>query len=283
MVAAMDKGRLRSAHTNLFGTRELARQSRYAIIVAHPDDEVIGAGGLISRLENVTVLHITDGVPGNGHVAEAGFKGRSEYAQARRKECRSALALAKVSADRIVEFGITDHQASHYLVDLTRRIATFLQQNSPDVVLTHPYEGGHPDHDATAFATHAALRLLRRSGFKPPAVFEIALHPAGDGTARVLDFLPSDATETTTLMLDKKARDLKRRMFECLTIQPEALRQSPLGPERFRTPPEYDFASPPNRGRLNYEKFDSGVSGDEWQSLVRQAWSDLFPEGTTTH
>ena len=278
----MDGRKTRSAHTNLFGTQELARHSRYAVIVAHPDDEVIGAGGLISRLQNVTVLHVTDGVPGNGHVAEAGFALRSEYAKARRNECRSALALANVPEDRIIDLGIVEHQASHYLADLTRKVASFLQQTAPDVVLTHPFEGGHPDHDATAFATHAALRLLLRSGFQPPAIFEIALHP-GSGGKRVLDFLPSDATEVTTLMLDKKARDLKRRMFECFQTQAEVLQKNPLGPERFRRPPQYDFASPPNVAQSTYEEFRRGANADEWQTLVRQAWSDLFPEESTSH
>lgn len=278
----MDGRKTRSAHTNLFGPPELARHSRYAVIVAHPDDEVVGAGGLISRLPNVTVLHITDGVPGNGYVTEAGFAQRSEYAKARRNECRSALALANVSEDKIIDLGIVDHQASHYLADLTRKVASFLQQTAPDVVLTHPFEGGHPDHDATAFATHAALRLLLRSGFQPPTVFEIALHP-GSGGKRVLDFLPSDATEVTTLMLDKKARDLKRRMFECFQTQAEVLQKNPLGPERFRRPPQYDFASPPNVANSSYEEFSRGSNADEWKSLVRQAWSDLFPEESTSH
>ena len=278
----MDGRKTRSAHTNLFGPPELARHSRYAVIVAHPDDEVIGAGGLISRLQNVTVLHVTDGVPGNGHIAEAGFALRSEYAKARRNECRSALALANVSEDRIIDLGIVDHQASHYLADLTRKVASFLQQTAPDVVLTHPFEGGHPDHDATAFATHAALRLLLRSGFQTPTVFEIALHP-GRGGKRVLDFLPSDATEVTTLMLDKKARDLKRRMFECFQTQAEVLQKNPVGPERFRRPPQYDFASPPNVTNSTYEECSRGANADEWQSLVRQAWSDLFPEESTSH
>jgi LmbE family N-acetylglucosaminyl deacetylase len=279
----MDRRKVRSAHTNLFGTRELAPHSRYAVIVAHPDDEVIGAGGLISRLKNVTVLHITDGVPGNGYVAEAGFAQRSEYAKARRTECRSALALANVAEDRIVDLGLVDQQASHYLAELTRKVAAFLQKISPDVVLTHPYEGSHPDHDATAFATHAALRLLQRNGVKPPTVFEIALHPGKDGTQRVLDFLPSDATETTTLILDKKVRDLKRRMFECFITQPDDLHEMALGPERFRRPPPYDFAAAPGAGEANYEKFNCGVTGEEWRLLVRKAWTDLFPEETTAH
>ena len=278
----MDRRKVRSAHTDLFGTRELARHSRYAVIVAHPDDEVIGAGGLISRLQNVTVLHITDGVPGNGFAVKAGFEKRSDYVNVLRNESRTALGLANVPADRIIELGIVHHQASQYLTDLTRKVASFLQQTACDVVLTHPFEGGHPDHDATAFATHAALRLLQRNGFKPPVVFEIALHPGVNGK-RVLDFLPSEGCEVTTLMLDKKARDLKRQMFDCFKTQAETLRENPLGPERFRKPPEYDFTSPPTGIKSTYEKANCGVNAAEWQLLVRQAWSELFPEDNREH
>ena len=278
----MDRGKARSAHTNLFGTRELAHHSRYAVIVAHPDDEVIGAGGLISRLTNVTVLHITDGVPGNGFAAKAGFEKRSDYVQVLRNESRTALELANVSADRVIDLGIAHHQASQYLTDLTRKVASFLQQTAPDVVLTHPFEGGHPDHDATAFVTHAALRLLQRHGFKPPAVFEIALHPGVNGR-RVLDFLPSEGSEVTTLMLDNKARDLKRRMFDCFKTQAETLRENPLGPERFRKPPEYDFTSPPSSSKSTYEQANCGVNAAEWQLLVHQAWAELFPDNDRSH
>ena len=276
-VADMDKGKKRSAHADLFGTRELASQNRCAVIVAHPDDEVIGAGGLISRLQHVTVLHITDGVPQSSDASQATDAQRAEDVEVLNRECRTALALANISPEHIVDFGLVARQAPLQLADLTRRVVSFLRHNSPDIVLTHPYEGGHPDHDATAFATHAALRLLRRKGFKPPSLFEIALHPARDGEGRVLDFLPSVAAEVTTLLLDKKARDLKRQMFACFTNQTEPLRETSFGRERFRRPPRYDFAAPPNGGKLIYEKFTPGLSVEKWQALVRSAWASLFP------
>jgi len=56
---------------------------RCAVIVAHPADEVVGAGCLISKLVDVTVLHVTDGAPCDMEDAEAaGFNERSEYAEA---------------------------------------------------------------------------------------------------------------------------------------------------------------------------------------------------------
>jgi N-acetylglucosamine malate deacetylase 2 len=280
----MEWRKTRSAHTRLFGTGDLIRHSRCSVIVAHPDDEVIGAGGLISKLDDVNIVHLTDGAPLTRQVAEeAGFERRADYAEARRKECVSALAIANIQEDRILELGIADHQAPHVLTKLAKRITTFLQHSAPDIVLTHPYEGGHPDHDAAAFATNAAVRLLMRNGFKPPVVFEMALHPGKDGKKRVLDFLPSVGRETTTLVLDDQVQELKRRMVDCFKTQRDILKENPLGPERFRRPPVYDFTLPLPRGRLNYEDFDWGITPEEWQSLARKAWMDLFPDEGHAH
>lgn len=279
----MNRGTKRSAHADLFGSRELARQSRCVVIVAHPDDEVVGAGGLISRLDDVTVLHVTDGVPNNNRASNAAADEGSETARALRRESRTALALANVLPEHIVEFGLSTEQAPLELVELTRRIAAFLMQATPDVVLTNPYEGGDPDHDATAFATHAALRLMREKGFEPPSIFEIAMYPTPDSNKRVLDFLPSEAAEVTTLLLDKKAHDLKRKMFDCFSAPPDLHRENSFGRERFRRPPRYNFAAPPNGGKLNYERVAPGVHGNEWQELVRKAWSELFPGEQKSH
>jgi LmbE family N-acetylglucosaminyl deacetylase len=270
--------RLRSAHARLFGTGDLTRTVRCSVIVAHPADEVVGAGCLISKLVDVTILHITDGAPCDMQDAmAAGFSERSDYAEARREECLAALAIARVPEDRVVEFSLVDQCAAQCLARLTRKITTFLQESAADIVVTHPYEGGHPDHDATAFATHAALRLLKESGLRPPALFEMALYPSTDGKAKLPEFLPGSERETTTLMLDERARKLKQRMFACFETQRKSLEVSPVGPERFRQPPAYDFRVPPQEGKLHYENFDWALRRDEWQSLAVNALDILFP------
>jgi LmbE family N-acetylglucosaminyl deacetylase len=210
----------------------------------------------------------------------AGFQERSEYAQARRDECLAALAIAHVPEDRVVELAVPDRFAAQCLADLTKRIAAFLQQSEADIVVTHPYEGGHPDHDATAFAAHAALRLMKQNGFEPPVLFEMALHPSEDFKAKVPEFLPGTKRETTTLLLDEEAQKLKRQMFECFQTQRQSLEVSPVGPEKFRQPSAYDFTVPPQNGKLHYENFDWAPSRKEWQSLACKALADLFPQQT---
>ncbi len=272
----------RSPHAILFGTGELNPILRCSVIVAHPADEVVGAGCLISKLVDVTVLHVTDGAPTEAKCPEtAGAPEPAVGAEALKRECISALAIANVPENHIVDFDVPNHCASEHLADLTRRITNFLQQSGADIVVTHPYEGGHPDHDATAFATHAALRLMKRNGFRPPVIFEMALHPSADGNARVPEFLPGTEREMTTLLLDERATAMKQKMFACFESQRESLEVSPYGPERFRQPVSYDFTAPPQAGKLYYENFDWALRSEEWRSRARQALADLFPRVAT--
>jgi N-acetylglucosamine malate deacetylase 2 len=251
-----------------------------AVIVAHPADEVVGAGCLISKLVDVTILHVTDGAPGDMVDAEsAGFTDLAAYAEARKSECISALSIAHVPEERVVDLEVPAQSAAHYLPDLTKRITAFLQQSGADIVVTHPYEGGHPDHDATAFATHAAMRLMKENGLRPPVLFEMALHPSEDFIAKVPEFLPGIEGETTTLLLDERSTKLKRRMFSCFKMLRQSLAVSPFGPERFRQPAAYDFTTPPHAGKLHYENFSWAPRAEEWRRLASQALQQLFPNG----
>ena len=61
------------------------------VIQAHPDDEVIGLGAHLTRLNRGSILHVTDGAPHDGHDATAnGFAGAHEYSRARRAELEAA-------------------------------------------------------------------------------------------------------------------------------------------------------------------------------------------------
>src|SRR5687768_1508547 len=265
-----------SAHARLFGCVDANSDTNCTVIAAHPGDEIVGAGCLISKLANVSVVHVTDGARDVEVAKAAGFEDVASYAEARKQECVAALTLVNVSEDHVIDFAARDTSACDCLSDLTKRIAHHLQESQAEIVLTHPYEGGHPDHDATALATHAALRLMKQNGFKPPTLFEMALHPGNDDISKVIEFLPGAEGETTTLVLDQHATDLKRRMLECLKSQQQSIKSSPLGYERFRLPPEYDFSAPPQKGKLHYENFDWAPRSEEWLARARIAMNDLF-------
>ena len=51
----------------------------------------------------------------------------------------------------------------------------------------------------------------------------------------------------------------------------ETLAQFGLEAERFRVAPQYDFTAAPHEGRLHYEHYDWGMSGERFRELARQA------------
>jgi N-acetylglucosamine malate deacetylase 2 len=257
------------------GARRPAR-AHIAIVAAHPDDEIIGAGAQFSRWRNLEFIHVTDGAPRNLRDAlAAGFAHRKNYALARKRELESALALAGLASAPRLELGFADQGASRSLVKLTRALMEAIRAIQPEALITHPYEGGHPDHDATAFAVHAACRLLLQAEGPAPEILEMTSYHNRAGIMVTGEFLPCADRQARTLRLTKGQRALKRQMFECFTTQEAVLRAFKLDCERFRPAPHYDFTQPPHPGPLYYERFDWGMTGARWRRLAKQALAEL--------
>jgi N-acetylglucosamine malate deacetylase 2 len=243
------------------------------VVAAHPDDEVIGLGAQLPRFRNATLLHVTDGAPRDGRdAAMHGFADPGAYAAARRGELLAALRLAGIGADRALDFGIPDQQATLDLPGLARRIADLVGEGRPAVLVTHSYEGGHPDHDATAFAVHSALRLLRPPR---PALLEMACYHAGPDGIAVGRFLPAAGCDPVTITLSPQDCALKRSMIGCFTTQRRVLACFPTGTESLRPAPRHDFTQPPHPGRLYYENFPWGMTGERFRHLATHALREL--------
>lgn len=249
---------------------------RTLVVVAHPDDETVGAASLLPRLRDATFVHVTDGSPPDlADARAAGYDTREAYAAARRRELLAALALAGIAPERARTLGVPDQHAALHLAGIARALLELIHELRPEVLLTHAYEGGHPDHDATAFAIHAA-RALAAAGRRPPLVVELASYHAGpDGAMRTGEFLPARRRPAVTITLDPPARALKRRLFAAFASQARVLQAFAIGIERFRAAPRYDFTRPPHAGPLLYERFPWGITGERWRALAADARAEL--------
>ncbi len=223
------------------------------IIAAHPDDETVGAASLLLRAEQVAVVHVTDGAP-RDPALRPGHPDREAYARVRRREALEALAVAGVPRGRAVALSAVDQEAVQLLAPLARELAGVLAAVAPRIVVTHAFEGGHPDHDATALAVRAARVLLwRRSGRAPRLVEMAGYHRGGD---RLVAGAFLAGPRAVRHRLTRGEREAKRRMLGCYASQRRVL--STLGldgvaEERFRVAPTLWPWPRPHAGPLHYE------------------------------
>ncbi len=255
---------------------------RLLLVFAHPDDEVLAMGGRLERLANSRLLTLTDGAPVNGADArQHGFATLAHYRAVRRAELLAALVHAGLLPDIAPEFpyAVPDQTASHHLTSLARAIAAEITAFQPEAVLTHPYEGGHPDHDACAFAVHAAVRLAAAATFSAPVpIVESPFYHAGDhGSMATGTFLP--APNTASLLIQELTPTEQRNKgarLACFPSQAETLAQFGVDRELFRLAPSYNFTRRPHAGQLFYERFPWGMTGDGFCELASRALADLF-------
>ena len=254
------------------------------VVVAHPDDETVGAGAQLARLREALFVYLTDGAPPDGEDARRHGLSIEGYRELRGRERAAVLGSCGIGGDRISDLGCPDQQAARHLPLLTMRLARLLRFHRPGIVLTQPYEGGHPDHDATAFAVHAAVAWLRSRDPErnaPELVEMTGYHRGAAGQWQSEVFLPRSGTDHSmaSLPLDEAGRRRKRALLDGFASQRETLMQFPLAVERFRRAPAYDFHSPPHEGPLFYEQHPWGMTGERFRALAANAMKRLGLEG----
>jgi LmbE family N-acetylglucosaminyl deacetylase len=246
---------------------------RTMVVAGHPDDETACAGALLLRLREVLIVELTDGAPRDAWFHHhARVASRAAYADLRRCELRSALAVAGIGESRVISLGAVDQEAMDDLPRLTRDLLRLLWAWRPDVVLTHPYEGGHPDHDAAAFVVQTAVQLARFE--EGPMVVEMGSYHDGAGVA-CGPFLSRAATWETTLVLTPEERRDKTSMLECFASQGDVRGRSGVEEERYRPSRWYDFCAPPHPGLLHYERWGGRATGETFRVRAAHALQAL--------
>lgn len=145
--------------TVLLGARRLV------VVSPHPDDEVLGCGGLMqAALAHgcaVQVVSVTDG--------EACYLDHPRWPQprlrdARRRELASAMRALGMDATHVSTLGLPDGAVARHEADLAAHLGARLVAG--DMVVAPWVHDAHPDHEAVgraarAAATSCGARLLQ--------------------------------------------------------------------------------------------------------------------------
>ena len=233
---------------------------RVAIVVAHPDDETLFCGALLGRLDDAVLIHVTDGAPADMIDARRlGFATAGAYADARAGELDGALTILGYQGERRA-YSIRDKEAVEQLDGVAAHLRRDLAEAA--VVVTHPYEGGHPDHDACALAVARAAAC---------PVVEFACYRERDGERQFGAFWP--ATPERTRAITAAERERIDAALQAYATQAAVFGGWRPAQERWRDAPAYDFAVPPP-GRALYDGFGWTLTAARWCELAAR---DLAP------
>jgi LmbE family N-acetylglucosaminyl deacetylase len=172
------------------------------VVSPHPDDEVLGAGGLIrscSQLGHpVTIVSVTDG--------EGAFSDWPELKMVRRRELEIALLMLTSEPVRVVRLSLGDGNVSGLMPALYESIDA-LSSHRPTIVA--PFErDGHPDHDAVGAV---CLQVARQYDL---SIVRYPIWTWHHGSPAQFDQMP-----WVRLPLDEVAQVAKRTAIQCFASQ----------------------------------------------------------------
>jgi len=179
--------------------------NRVAVIVAHPDDEVLGCGGTIRRHvlagDEVSVIILADGETSRGVKADTG------KVAARASAAHAAAKILGVSD--VTLHGLADNQLdSRPLLELVKVVEADIRRATPRIVYTHHAGDLNIDHRRVHEAVVTACRPIPGQGAMRLLFFETVSSSEWQPPGSAPVFAPNwfvDISET----LDIKLRALK--------------------------------------------------------------------------
>ena len=233
---------------------------RLVVVAAHPDDESLGAGGLMARAAELGVpVHLVMATNGDASHPDSPTVTKGELGVMRRSELLKAVQMLAPSAT--VDFlDLPDGDLRAHTDELDAHLAS-LGLGTGTLVVAPWREDGHGDHEAAGAAAARAARSVGAQLLEYPVWM---WHWAAPDDQRV------PWSKFVSMPLDEHERHAKERAIEAHVSQNSPLSDAPgdetlLGEgflEYFSRPFEV-FVSPLGSRTLSREYFDSFYSGSE--------------------
>jgi len=141
-------------------------RTRVVVIAAHPDDELLGAGGTLAR-------HVMDGDEVHAIIVADGASSRypDELVSTLEKQARRAAEV--IGCTSLQFLSLPDQRLDTVpLIELTQRLEGVLDELEPGTVYTHFPEDVNADHRLVSRCAWTACRPYARPQLRKFAVFE---------------------------------------------------------------------------------------------------------------
>ena len=130
-------------------TKSFAPHKRVCIFAPHPDDEIIGCGGLLQQLtangNPIVLIHVTNGTQSHPNST---IYTQEKLNTIRPQESVQALEILGVAHQvTTVALNLADGEVFAQQEQFYQKLSTIIQAD--DILITTFMRDGHPDHEAT--------------------------------------------------------------------------------------------------------------------------------------
>ncbi len=206
---------------------------RVLVLAAHPDDETIACGGLLQRAVASLVVFAVDGAPPH-YGFEKQFGSLQKYSETRFAEAVRVVNLVEnCSIRRLARHDGSWFPYQYLFLELPQAFASLRQvarDFSPDLLVSHAFEGGHIDHDACHVLAKRTARALNLRQLEFPLYWR-----SEDGRDVFQQFRQRDGEDgECVLPLSQEEKRVKAKMLSEYRSQKNLLSVFRSDAERFR-------------------------------------------------